>query len=137
MSELESAVDEIRAAANRLADLDLGDYQGPTGDDTDMRAGIVLARYVRSRLDQQQAEARERELPVDAEWLRPLCVRVSGKEIYWWISQNDFGDLYVIRHSGGFNLKFGDASIAENANRGHVLDAMKLFGVVPPAKEQP
>ena len=35
--------DELRAAASRLNDRDLADYQGPTGDDTDMRAGIMLA----------------------------------------------------------------------------------------------
>lgn len=35
---------DLIAIAKRLADRDLADYQGPTGDDTDMRAGIVLAR---------------------------------------------------------------------------------------------
>jgi len=35
---------ELRAAANRLAVLDLGEWQGPEGDCADMRAGIMLAR---------------------------------------------------------------------------------------------
>lgn len=35
---------ELRAAANRLADLDIREYQGPTGEDTDYRAAIMLAK---------------------------------------------------------------------------------------------
>lgn len=42
---------DLRAAAERLADHDLGEWQGPTGDCADMRAGIVLARHVRDTLD--------------------------------------------------------------------------------------
>lgn len=37
---------EVIVAAGRLAGRDLADYQGPSNDDADMRAGIVLANAV-------------------------------------------------------------------------------------------
>lgn len=55
--------DELRQAAERLADRDLGDYQGPTGDDTDMRAGIMLARAYLREHDHE---------PVTEEWLESV-----------------------------------------------------------------
>ena len=47
--------EEVRAAAERLSHRKLEDYQGPTGDDTDMRAAIALARFVLDLTDQLAA----------------------------------------------------------------------------------
>jgi hypothetical protein len=35
--------DSVKAAAERLIERDLANYQGPTGDDADMRAAITVA----------------------------------------------------------------------------------------------
>lgn len=43
--------DELRAAAERLASRDLGDYQGPSSSDCDMRGGILLARAYLAELE--------------------------------------------------------------------------------------
>ncbi len=53
----------LRLAANRLSGLDLAHFQGPTEDDGDMRAGIMLAR----------------------EWLREHPEAVVGFDDFWGI----------------------------------------------------
>lgn len=70
--------DELKAAANRFADYDLADFQGPTGDCADIRAGIALSRYVLADLAARKAEARERALPIDEEWLEDQRYRRDG-----------------------------------------------------------
>jgi hypothetical protein len=48
---------DLRAAAERLADYDLAVWQGPTGDCTDMRAAIKLARAYLAEHPADDAEA--------------------------------------------------------------------------------
>lgn len=64
--------DTIRAAAKRLADRDLADYQGSSDDDMDMRAGIVLARFALAL--------------AMTEWtIETPTVRMDFEEVfYWW-----------------------------------------------------
>lgn len=112
--------DELKAAANRFADYDLADFQGPTGDCADIRAGIALSRYVLADLAAREAEERERALPIDEVWLRPLCRSVSTQEAFWFIDE----DIFLARWAGGFNLKMNNREIAQQATRGDLLDLL-------------
>ena len=85
--------DELEAAALRLMGRDLSDYQGPTGDDTDMRAGIMLARAYLAALDTQivaDAMAAEDSLPVTEEWLLANGFIKEGAALFtqsfYWVS---------------------------------------------------
>jgi len=122
--------DEVRAAAERWRKDYPATMAGVTQCDADSRT--MSDAYI-AHLDQQAAEERERALPVDAEWLMPISRHAAGDHSYWFCFTDE---LCVARHSSGFRLQCGDWIISENANRGHVLDAMKLFGVVPPTKDQ-
>lgn len=119
--------DELKAAANRFADYDLADFQGPTGDCADIRAGIALSRYVLADLAAREAEERERALPIDAEWLRPLCRSVSVQEAFWFIDE----DVFLVRWACGFNLKMDDRTIADHATRGDLLDLLAGLKIHP------
>ncbi len=55
--------DELRAAAERLADLDLGMYQTPSDDDACIRAGVALGR---AWLAEHPADDEE---PITEDWL--------------------------------------------------------------------
>jgi hypothetical protein len=57
---------ELRVHAERLSGRDLGHYQGPTGDDADMRAGIALAR---AWLAEHPADE---DTPIDSGWLKEI-----------------------------------------------------------------
>lgn len=62
--------EEVKAAMERLLDCDLAHYQGPTGDDANMRAAIMLARYVRAE------HPADDEAGITEGWLR----EVGGKD---------------------------------------------------------
>ena len=67
--------ENLQKAAERLADRDLAHYQGPHGDDTDIRAGIALARaYLAEHPADDAAVA-------DIDWLNEL--RREGGDMSW------------------------------------------------------
>lgn len=85
----------------------------------------LASAYVRVR-KQQAAEAAERAKPIDREWLRPLCVSVSTpQELYWYLNE----DLHLTKTVDGWDLEINHNTILKCVNRGHVLDAMKLFNI--------
>lgn len=74
--------------------------------------------------------------PVDEDWLRPLCVRVSDLESYWTIADIQHTSIYVVRWSYKpfrWHLKVSDVTVSENATRGDVRRICSALGV--PLKE--
>lgn len=63
--------EDLREAAERLANRDLACFQGPTGDDADMRAGIKLAKafLANNPADSDEVDWRDPEVEkVRSEW---------------------------------------------------------------------
>lgn len=89
---------------------------------------VMLARAYLADLAAREAEERERALPIDEAWLRPLCRSVSVQEAFWFIDE----DVFLVRWACGFNLKMNDRTIADHATRGDLLDL--LAGLKIPTK---
>ena len=132
--------DEIKAAAERRRNSQYRQFctGNPVGDprywpseqkyydDADILANAYLAAEAA-----REAELAERAIPIDANWLRPLCVSISTpREWYWYVEEY----VVLVRWSGGFHLKYHDRTIAEQATRGDLMDLLK--GLKIPTKQQ-
>ena len=118
--------DELKAAAERFQ---RGIYGSLEGGHTMQRldANLLASAYL-ADLAAREAEERERALPIDEAWLRPLCRSVSVQEAFWFIDE----DVFLVRWACGFNLKMNDRTIADHATRGELLDL--LAGLKIPTK---
>lgn len=109
---------ELKEAANRFA---AGIYGSEAPhDSTFNRDAATLASAYLADLAAREAEERERALPIDEVWLRPLCRSVSTQEAFWFIDE----DIFLVRWAGGFNLKMNNREIAQQATRGDLLDLL-------------
>lgn len=84
-----------REAAERLAAYDLAEWQGPTGDCTDMRAGIALARLF---LEEHPVDDGE---PVTEAHLDAMGGEKRGPHLWQW-SNEDSGDTVKVAMSLGY-----------------------------------
>jgi len=120
--------DELKAATETVAWIEHNRHTSVQWDldafqefyERDIDALLPLARAYLADLAAREAEERERALPIDADWLRPLCRSVSVQEAFWFIDE----DVFLVRWACGFNLKMNDRTIADHATRGEMLDLM-------------
>lgn len=143
--------DEYRAAAQRLAAYDLAEWQGPTGDCTDMRCGILVAR----RLLELLPPTDDNKL-VSVDWFRSVGAEVKEytKDGYVWcaIETNattqefsadgepgrvllefgfrEDGSLYdaVVATYLGLKPTGSDVNIARPVTRGKVRKLAEVYG---------
>lgn len=128
MSELESAVERWRH----------GVYHGDGGNLMDGKAdrkrdAFTLADAYIAHLDRQQAEARERELPVDAEWLESIgFVSVPSKRGPEYADHLELGRLNIWELSGEWLMT--EADRFGFRVRGQILDLLSALKI--PTKGQ-
>jgi len=120
--------DELKAAAEAVSWIEHNRHTSVQWDldafqefyERDIDALLPLARAYLADLAAREAEERERALPIDEVWLRPLCRSVSTQEAFWFIDE----DIFLVRWAGGFNLKMNNREIAQQATRGDLLDLL-------------
>lgn len=134
--KLETMTPEIRAAAERLLSRDLAEYQGPTGDEADMRAAIMLARNFMAE------HPADDDTPIDREFVRslgptnrddsdctnvPLCGGVLKARVMW-VRSLDGRYHCVVGIAANRSSEW--ASIT-TPTRGRVRHLLQSLGVLP------
>lgn len=90
--------------------------------------GSLKTRIVEHMAESAEADIDERALPVTKEWLRPLCDHVTYPDIRWYLT-NSMKHLCIVMYDGKCDIEWWSLPLIANANRGHVIDAMRLFGI--------
>lgn len=124
---------DVKAAAERLTDgrLKLEDLQGPTSDEADLRAAVIVARtYIAALPLIERAEQDNDQTPVTEGWLRGIGFYSDGLHLYllgFGPDRNGTIQFYDKQPTIGWSLN--GTRIFSRKTRGDVRTLCRVLGI--------